>query len=143
MVRGPRLPLPRGRPLPRPAPVLLALRLPPAREEAIGLEARHVRLDAECGVIRPAEAKGRRRHWVILLYGPALEIVRRRGKKWALVAAAHTQLVIAYHLLESCMTYRELGADYFDRFDTDRATRKLVKRQEQLGHTVTLMSAVA
>lgn len=65
-------------------------------------------------------------------------LVGRRGKKRALVAVAHTQLVIVYHLLKSGTTYRELGSDYFDRLDADRATRKLVRRLEQLGHTVTL-----
>ena len=68
-------------------------------------------------------------------------LVGRRGKKRALMAVAHTQLVIAYHLLKEGGTYRELGADYFDRLDADRATRKLVKRLEQLGHAVTLTPA--
>ena len=68
-------------------------------------------------------------------------LVGRRGKKRALVAVAHTQLVVVYHLLKSGTTYRELGSDYFDRLDADRATRKLVHRLEQLGHTVTLTAA--
>ena len=58
------------------------------------------------------------------------------------MAVAHTQLVIVYHLLKSGTTHRELGADYFDRLDAERATRKLVKRLEQLGHTVTLTAAM-
>ena len=70
-------------------------------------------------------------------------LVGRRGKKRALVAVAHTQLVIVYHLLKSGTTYRELGSDYFDRLDADRATRKLVKRLEELGHTVTLTAATS
>lgn len=59
-------------------------------------------------------------------------LVGRRGKKRALVAVSHTQLVIAYHLLKSGTEYRELGSDYFDRLDAERATRKLVHRLEQL-----------
>jgi len=39
----------------------------------------------------------------------------RRGKKRALVAVGHTLLVIVYHVLRDQTTYRELGADYFDR----------------------------
>jgi transposase len=68
-------------------------------------------------------------------------LVGRRGKKRALMAVAHAQLTIAYHLLKQSDTYRELGADYFDRLDSGRATRKLVHRLEQLGHTVTLSPA--
>jgi transposase len=62
----------------------------------------------------------------------------RRGKKRAPVALGHTILVIIYHLLRDQTTYRELGADYFDRLDTERLTRSLVRRLERLGHTVTL-----
>jgi transposase len=62
----------------------------------------------------------------------------RRGKKRALVALGHTILVIIYHLLKGQTTYRELGADYFDRLDTERLTRGLVRRLERLGHKVTL-----
>jgi transposase len=62
----------------------------------------------------------------------------RRGKKRALVAVGHTILVLLYHILKKGTTYTELGADYFDRLDTDRLTRTLVRRLERLGHEVVL-----
>jgi transposase len=62
----------------------------------------------------------------------------RRGKKRALVALGHTILVIIYHVLKDQTTYAELGADYFDRLDTERLTRTLVRRLERLGHKVIL-----
>jgi transposase len=65
-------------------------------------------------------------------------LASRRGKKRALVAVGHTILVIIYHLLREGTTYAELGADYFDRLDTDRITRTLVRRLERLGHEVVL-----
>ena len=46
-------------------------------QEAIHIEARHVHLGAESVVIPKEEAKGKRRGRVILLHGPALDIVRR------------------------------------------------------------------
>jgi integrase len=46
-------------------------------QEARHIEPRHVHLAAECVVIPKEEAKGKRRARVILLHGPALEIVRR------------------------------------------------------------------
>jgi integrase len=46
-------------------------------QEAQLIEARHVQLAAECIVIPKEEAKGKRRPRVILLHGPALEIIRR------------------------------------------------------------------
>ena len=65
-------------------------------------------------------------------------LVSRRGKKRALVAVGHTILVVIYHVLREGTTYSELGADYFDRLDTERLTRTLVRRLERLGHEVVL-----
>jgi transposase len=62
----------------------------------------------------------------------------RRGKKRALVALGHTILVIIYHVLRDRTTYKDLGGDYFDRLDTERLTRTLVRRLERLGHDVVL-----
>lgn len=65
-------------------------------------------------------------------------VMRSRGHKKAIVAVAHAILEIAYHLLARETTYHELGADYFDRRDKERATRRYVRCLEQLGHRVTL-----
>jgi transposase len=62
----------------------------------------------------------------------------RRGKKRALVAVGHTILVIIYQLLKKGLVYQDLGADFFDRLQTDRLTRSLVRRLERLGHEVIL-----
>jgi len=60
-------------------------------------------------------------------------IARRRGKKRATVAVAHSILVIAYHLLKDGTTYQELGHDYFDRRDAGQLQRRLIGRLEALG----------
>jgi transposase len=60
----------------------------------------------------------------------------RRGKKRALVAVAHSLLVIIYHVLSRDTTYQELGADHFDRTNKERLTRHLIKRLESLGNDV-------
>lgn len=65
-------------------------------------------------------------------------LVRRRGKKKAIVAVAHSILVIAYHLLRDGTTYRDLGRDYFDKRDTARLQRRLIARLESLGLQVTV-----
>ncbi len=70
-------------------------------------------------------------------------LAARRGKKRALVAVGHTILVMIYHMLQKGTTYTELGADYFDRLDTDRLTRTLVRRLERLGHEVVLKPKAA
>src|SRR4030095_12670479 len=65
-------------------------------------------------------------------------LVRRLGKKKALIAVAHTLTVIIYNVLVRNEPYNELGADYFDRKLPDRQRKYLVKRLEALGYTVTL-----
>jgi hypothetical protein len=46
--------------------------------------------------------------------------------------------VIIYHLLRDQTTYRELGATYFDERERQEIERRLVRRLEALGNTVTL-----
>jgi transposase len=65
-------------------------------------------------------------------------IARRRGKKRALLAVAHSLLVVIYHMLRTKKPYSELGADYFDKLETDRIERQAVRRLEQLGYHVAL-----
>jgi len=65
-------------------------------------------------------------------------LVGRRGKKRALIAVAHSLLVIIYHILKNHVEYQDLGSDYFDRLEPERLRRYLVKRLEALGHEVIL-----
>lgn len=61
----------------------------------------------------------------------------RRGKKKAILAVAHSILVIAYHLIQRKEAYRELGGNYFDQKDPDATAKRLIKRLETLGFQVT------
>jgi transposase len=73
-----------------------------------------------------------------------VRVKRRHGHKKAIVAVAHSILVIAYHLLDRGQPYQELGGDYFvNRADPDRLVKRLVAQLERLGQRVTLEPAVA
>jgi transposase len=50
-------------------------------------------------------------------------------------------LVIAYHLIKLNEAYRNLGADYFDQRHPEATAKRLLKRLEKLGYTVSLQSA--
>jgi transposase len=63
-------------------------------------------------------------------------VAARRGVKRAVMAVAHSQLCICWHLLKNGEQYKDLGADYFDRTDEDRTRRNLVRRLEKLGYEV-------
>jgi len=60
----------------------------------------------------------------------------RRGKKKAMVAVAHSILVMAYHLIQRQEPYRELGGNYFDQRRPEATAKRLLKRLEQLGYAV-------
>lgn len=68
-------------------------------------------------------------------------IMRHRGHKKAVVAVAHTILVIIYHMLKHQVPYQEVGAAYLDQRDREQATRRYVKQLERLGHRVVLEPA--
>jgi hypothetical protein len=56
------------------------------------------------------------------------------------IAVAHAILVVAYHLLTRQTTYRELGDDYYDRRQAERAKQRAVSTLERQGYRVTLES---
>jgi transposase len=67
-------------------------------------------------------------------------LASRRGKKRAILAVAHSILVMAYYMIQRQEPYCEAGADFFDRLQPEDAARRLVKRLESLGYHVTLQS---
>jgi transposase len=48
-----------------------------------------------------------------------------------------------WHMFTTGETYRELGGDYYQRRDPERATKRLITKLHELGHTVTLEPAAA
>jgi transposase len=68
-----------------------------------------------------------------------LRLRRRRGDKKAIVAVAHSILVITYHVLKDGRPYNDLGGDWFERRERpDLLVRRLTRQLERLGHRVTL-----
>lgn len=65
-------------------------------------------------------------------------LVARRGKKKAIMAVAHSILVMAYYMLQRGEAYREAGADYFDKVRPEATAKRLQKRLEVLGYRVIL-----
>jgi transposase len=67
-------------------------------------------------------------------------LAARKGKKRAIVAVGHTILVIVFHMLKNHQPYRDLGADYFDRRNSEQLKRTLIRRLERLGLQVSVTS---
>jgi len=65
-------------------------------------------------------------------------LIRRMGKKKALVAVGHSILVIAYHILKNRVSYHDLGGDYFDRQNVELQRARYIRRLEALGLKVSV-----
>jgi transposase len=70
-------------------------------------------------------------------------LVKRRGKRKALVAVARSIIVAVWHLLADPTTrFHDLGPDHHaTKVNTSRKVRNLVRQLEALGQTVTLQPA--
>ena len=70
-----------------------------------------------------------------------LRLKARRGVKKAIVAIAADLLRAVYFILTRNTPYRDLGAGFFDRLDTTKATANLVRRLRALGYDVNITPA--
>jgi transposase len=98
-------------------------------------------LMAECAwaAVRTDGRLKARYHRLVLRFGgyrsPA-------AKKRAIVAIAHTLIVIVWHMLATGQPYTDLGPDFYTRqADPERETQRLLARLKALGHKVTLAPA--
>jgi transposase len=93
------------------------------------------------GLIQAANAAARTRD--CYLSAQYHRLAARRGRKRALVAVAHSILVIAYHILQRQQPYEDLGSNYFDDRKRDAVVNRLVRRLEKLGCTVAVAKPTA
>jgi transposase len=70
-------------------------------------------------------------------------LAARRGPKRAIVAVAHSLLVIAYYVLTRRVNFMELGPTYFDERNRASVQRQLVRRLERMGYKVALEPTAA
>ena len=67
----------------------------------------------------------------------------RGGPKKAIVGVQHAMVVALWHMLKHRVPHHDLGADYFDRRNTERIRRHHVRRLEKLGYSVVLAETAA
>jgi hypothetical protein len=60
-------------------------------------------------------------------------LIKRMGNKKALVAVGYSILVIAYHVLKTKASSRDLGGDYFDRRNVEQQRERLIWQLEAQG----------
>jgi transposase len=89
-------------------------------------------------LVEAARAAARSRTYLGAQYH---RIAARRGGNRAAVTVAHSILVIVYHMLSTRRDYHDLGGNYFDERHREQVSRRLTRRLEALGYSVSLSPA--
>lgn len=74
-------------------------------------------------------------------YAQFMRISAHRGKKRAYVAIAHTILIAIYHILKEGVTFKDLGADYYNQFNKERKINAYLKKLKALGWEALVVAA--
>ena len=57
----------------------------------------------------------------------------RRGKNRATIAVAHSMLISIYYMLKNDVEFTELGADFYNKFNTEKKINSYLKKLKDLG----------
>lgn len=60
-------------------------------------------------------------------------LVVRRGANRATVAVAHSMLIAIYHMLKDNVPFKDLGSDYYTKFNTESKAKYYMKKLQELG----------
>jgi transposase len=63
-------------------------------------------------------------------------LVVRRGSNRATVAVAHSMLIAIYHMLKDNVPFKDLGSDYYTKFNTESKAKYYMKKLQELGVSV-------
>lgn len=83
-------------------------------------------------------ANSSKRHKDSFYYAQYQRILVRRGKKRATVAVAHSMLISIYYMIKYDKQYNELGAQFYNQFNTEKKINSYIKKLHELGVEVHL-----
>ena len=63
-------------------------------------------------------------------------LVVRRGANRATVAVAHSMLIAIYHMLKNNVPFKDLGSDYYTKFNTEAKVRYYMRKLQELGTSI-------
>ena len=78
-------------------------------------------------------ANASKRHKDTFYYAQYQRLTVRRGKKRATVAVAHSILISIYYMLKYDKQYHELGAQFYNQFNTEKKINSYIKKLHELG----------
>lgn len=71
-------------------------------------------------------------------YAQFKRLVGRLGAKRAYVAVGHSMMIAIYHVLKDRVPFKDLGANYYNRFNPEKKMKAYLKKIVELGYTVTV-----
>ena len=69
-------------------------------------------------------------------------ISTRRGKKRAIVAVAHSILIAIYYMIKEDKEYKDLGTDFYNKFNKEKKANSYIKKIKELGYDVQIVAQV-
>lgn len=69
-------------------------------------------------------------------YAQYQRLVVRRGANRATVAVAHSMLIAIYHMLKDNVHFKDLGSDYYTKFNTEKKANYYLKKLQELGVSI-------
>lgn len=60
----------------------------------------------------------------------------KRGKNRAKVAVAHSMLISIYHMIKENKKYKDLGAEFYNKFNKEKKANSYIKKLKELGYTI-------
>jgi transposase len=69
-------------------------------------------------------------------------LVVRRGANRAKMAVAHSMIIAIWHILKKHEPFKDLGGDYYNRFNTEKKINSLLKKLKELGWEQPIPAAV-
>ena len=76
-------------------------------------------------------------------YAQYQRLVVRRGANRATVAVAHSMLIAIYHMLKDNAPFKNLGNDYYTKFNTESKAKYYLKKLQELGASLPVSLATA
>lgn len=74
-------------------------------------------------------------------YAQYQRLVVRRGANRATVAVAHSILIAIYHMLKDNVPFKDLGSNYYTKFNVESKARYYLKKLHELGMSVPVSPA--
>lgn len=74
-------------------------------------------------------------------YAQYQRLVVRRGANRATVAVAHSMLIAIYHILKDNVAFKDLGSNYYVKFNTESKVKYYAKKLQDLGVPVAVSLA--